>query len=76
MSSGIGSKITIKPEEDFFYALKNATTEFLPDSTIQDNTTLEKYIFEPISPIKKFTLYNFEPLLSKPITIKEFPLLC
>jgi len=79
MSLGIGSKIattittTSAPEKeyDFFYALKYATTEFLPDSTIQDNTTLEKYIFEPISPIKKFTPYNFKPLLSPVREVEE-----
>lgn len=74
MSLGIGSKIATtgpKKEDDFFYALKNATTEFLPDSTIQDNTTLEKYIFEPISPIKKFTPYNFKPLLSPVREVEE-----
>ena len=81
MSLGIGSKIATSttptsttpttPEEDFFYALKNATTEFLPDSTIQDNTTLEKYIFEPVSPIKKFTPYDFKPLLSPVREVEE-----
>lgn len=78
MSFGIGSKTSTKtatPEEeddDFFYALKNATTEFLPDSMIQDNTTLEKYIFEPISPIKKFTPYDFKPILSPLLEVDEY----
>jgi hypothetical protein len=79
MSLGIGSKIATtitttsapEKEDDFFYALKYATTEFLPDSTIQDNTTLEKYIFEPISPIKKFTPYIFKPLLSPVREVEE-----
>lgn len=66
MSLGIGSKTTIKPEEDFFKALELADVIPLPGSEFED-TNLKKYIFEPInpvSPVKKYTPQEFNTLLS------------
>ena len=70
MSLGIGSKVTIKPEYDFFKALELADVRPLPGSEYQINDTLDdtlnKYIFEPITPVKKF-----KPLLSPVREVEE-----
>ena len=70
MSFGRGSKTTT-PEEEFFKALELADVTPLPGSEFQD-ATLEKYIFEPISPIKKFTPYDFKPILSPVLEVGEY----
>jgi hypothetical protein len=63
MSLGIGSKITIKPQEDFFKALELADVTPLPGSEFED-ANLEKYIFEPVNPVKKYAPQEFNTLLS------------
>jgi hypothetical protein len=67
MSFGIGSKITRKPQEDFFKALELADVRPLPGSEFED-ANLKKYIFEPVNPSKKYTHQNVNTLLS---TIEE-----
>ena len=56
--------IPISPKNDFFTALENGYVEPLKGSEYEKNDTLDKYIFEPILPIKKFTHREFKPLLS------------
>jgi hypothetical protein len=60
--------IPISPKNDFLTALEKAHVEPLKGSEYTKNDTLDKYIFEPIPPIKKFTPREFKPLLS---TIEE-----
>ena len=65
MSSGI------PPEENiFFQALKNADVKPLKGSEYKKNDTLDKYIFEPITPVKKVKPPVFTPHLS-PIEEEE-----
>ena len=63
MSLGIGSKVTIKPEYDFFKALELAHVTPLHGSEFED-ANLEKYIFEPVNPVKKYAPQEFDTLLS------------
>ena len=57
-----------REEDDFFEALAYAHVEPLPGSEYQINDTLDdtlnKYIFEPITPVKKVKPSVFTPHLS------------
>jgi len=55
--------MSLTPEQDFFGALERADVTPLPGSEFQD-ANLEKYIFEPVHSLKKYTPHNFKPLLS------------
>ena len=72
MSFGIA--ISAPREQDFFKALAYAHVEPLPGSEYQINDTLDdtlnKYIFEPITPVKKVKPSVFTPHLS-PIEEEE-----
>jgi hypothetical protein len=62
--------IPISPKNDFLTAFSNAHVEPLKGSEYTKNDTLDKYIFEPILPIKKFIPREFKSLLS-PIEEEE-----
>ena len=64
MSFGIDSKKEKSEEGQFFEALKDAHVEPLEGSEYEKNDTLDKYIYEPISPIKKNTPHILKTFLS------------